>query len=974
MIGRKVPGGFTRLNPDTGRYEFIQRVPDHNVLLCAEGPGHNEAEQGIPLVGASGAEVDVLLRRAAGGIRREDLWFTNIVKWRTDEADSDPEQSDVERDKPELYAELQIVQPRLLVAVGAVSTKFWLGPDASLDKLHGIPHKAVDPVAASLGTTVLPVYHPAAAMRQPDRYAYPIWWDFQQLGALLRGDISSEPPRDQYPSPVYQYAEDLDFGALPTAEIVAIDTEGWEDDPWGLSFSFQPGTGYIIRKGSPAIARFNEWLHRVRPRICLHHDLHDRPILRLLGVDIAGFDIEETMIQAFLLNNIHSRGLKTLSYRLNGMKMGSYSALTHEAELQVVSNYLKKAWEARICSTCAGSGEGTSRRVVNASCPLCLGLGRVEGKRPNSTKWCSCSKVTDKCSGCVDGAQWPAPPQVIDPETGKLKRPWSISRRLKGMLKSLDQKDASSADLTDVTASQIEEDEEEAAAPVADEEDSGESPYRTTWRNILPELRAPVEAELGLMPRTTLNDVADPSKVIEYVGADPDGTLRNFYSLQAEIERQDLTRVYKVDKAILPILGRMHQNGVLIDRPYFEEFSRELGAELVVIADKLSELVGYRINPSSPDQVSELLYGKLGIKPPKRSKKTGKPVTDEKTLESLKIKYAFDERLGPIVDTVLNHREHAKMKSTYVDAALELAGGDDRIRCEFLYTNIPTGRLAARRLNMMALPVRSDLGKRVARGFIPRKGCKLVSVDLDQVEMRIGAHLSQDPVLMALFIEGRTCKVRLIEGSCRCHDPHWSTAAKMNGIPIEEVSKAQRYPAKVVNFGVFYGMTETRLMNELALQGIKISRSEATAFLSAWFAAYPRVRPFLQACYAQARTYGYVTTLLGRRRYLPGVHSSIDRIREEALRQAGNAPVQGSAADIFRIILAKLDNETLPEINKMGYCEPLLPVHDAVVFEVEEGIAPYAQSLIEWDMAHAVELSVPLGASGAIADNLGALK
>jgi uracil-DNA glycosylase family 4 len=917
--------------------------PFSTIAFIGEGPGEQEAIRGEPFVGASGAEFNNLLRRCVG-IRREEVYVSNIVKWRTDENDRDPTDDEIERDKSELYEELRRVCPQIIVAIGRVSARFFLGKSVKMEFIHGMVYNPTDIVAKDLGAVIFPVYHPAAGIRLPDRYGKHIWDDFTRLGQYLKGQL--EPTPVDTVSPQYTEVEYIQVSADKTA----IDTEGWIDDPYSIQLCQQEGIATVVPYTTKIATN-------PLPPVIGHNIVHDLPIMRAVGIDTRNLDLHDTMIQSYLLG-LYPKGLKALAYRLTGMKWSSYPALVHTAEIKNVDKYLAAAWFTRKCVVCSGQGKFTktsTKKVADPNCMVCAGTGKIPklGKKGQLLKTlteCECVtlqnvflKAEVKCPACTDGATWPPPPKIYD-EEGKLKKPWSISRRLKKMMAAIDKP------LSDL------ESEDETTG---EDEDEADHPLRKTWNNIDPEIRKPVEDAIGPLPRTTLRDVEDHQAVIHYSASDADATLRCHNKLSPKIKQMGLERVYDIDRGILPMLDRMQTTGMLIDRDYFAGFQTELEGELVVLQDKLSELVGYSINPGSSDQVASLLYGKLELPPPKFSKKTSKPSTDAKSMEALKIQYAFDETLAPIIDAILDYREHAKMLGTYVLPIQRLADRNSRIHTQLLYTNTTSGRLASRNINLQNIPTRSNLGKRVRNGFIAQQGCVLLSVDLDQIELRVGAHLSNEPNMIRIFQTGE--------------DIHRATAALIYGLPPNEINPDQRRAAKTTNFGIFYGMSPTRLMNELALLGIKISKYEASAFIEAWFKAYPGVKGYMADCHAEARTYGYVRTMFGRIRYLPAVWSTLEGVREEALRQAGNTPIQGTAGEILKIGMRNIDRQ-LPAIQKIGYAEPLVPVHDELIFEVEESMAPLLQSMVEYEMSHATTLSVPLGAKGKTAHNWGEFK
>jgi uracil-DNA glycosylase family 4 len=923
------------------------------ILACAEGPGEVEAMEGVPLVGASGLEFDRLLRRAAK-VRRDDIFVTNLVRYRTDEDNRDPTEEEIKNDEPYLQAEIAAVNPRVILSIGRLATAYFLGihrDDIDFEKLRSIPHES--PVYP--GVTVFPVLHPAAGIHQADRYAHLLYNDFERFGLYLRGYLWKT--LDEYPEPKYQEVPSF----YSDAEYVAVDTEGWIHRPWGLSASDTSGTGFVVKNGGTFVTA-------PHTKLIMHYGLHDLPVLNAMGIEIDPSNIEDTNIQAYLLG-IEPKRLKCLAYKHCGMEMDEYEEVTKEAEERVSRAYLERILSAQ-CGTCEGRGEVTVPYKRSPKCKGCDGSGTEEviPKRPAKNlknakalvewekeidslrKYNPCvvcfgtgkqSKTKiEKCPTCNgDGTTWEKPATVIveeDDGSESNYNPQSVGRRARSILKS-------------------------------------GTGFRSKWEDAHEAVKGPVESVLGRMPITTLDEVADQKRVIDYSSKDSDATLRVFHSLNPRIDEMDLRQAYEIDKAIVPIISRMQSNGILIDKDYFSDLGKEFEIAKREKKDLLQALVGYRLNPASSKQVGELLYRKLQLKAPKKTKKGDDESTEEKALQMLTIKYADDERVKPIVEAILDYRELHKMLGTYIYPIPRQANKNDRVHTQFSITRTSTGRVASSNPNLSNIPTRTELGKRIRNGFLSRKGTVLLSVDLDQIELRVCAHLSQDQSMIDAFVGASRCFINIALGKCKCHDIHRATGAKMFNVSPEEVTDFQRGIGKKINFGVLYGMSENRLMNELALEGIRISKQEAKHFLQAWFKAYPGVTDYMEKCYAEARSKGYVRTMFGHIRYLPNVHSVLDRIREEALRQAGNAPIQGSAADIFKIALKSIDTE-LPEMRLLGYCEPLLNIYDEVIFEVEEGIAEPIAARIEYVMSHAVELLVPLGAKGNTAKRWGELK
>ncbi|MEA2564937.1 MAG: polymerase, partial [Actinomycetota bacterium] len=337
---------------------------------------------------------------------------------------------------------------------------------------------------------------------------------------------------------------------------------------------------------------------------------------------------------------------------------------------------------------------------------------------------------------------------------------------------------------------------------------------------------------------------------------------------------------------------------------------------------------GEPFNIGSPPQLRRILYEKLALKPTKRTK-TGFS-TDASVLESLREEH-------PIVDAILRYRERSKLKSTYLDALPPLVDATTgRLHCRFNQTVASTGRLSSDSPNLQNIPIRTEDGRRIRRAFVPEPGNLLVVADYSQIELRVLAHLSEDPELVSAFARGE--------------DIHRHSISKALGIPLEAVTGELRSIGKMVSYGVTYGMGPFGLA-----QRLHIPMDQARIYIEGFFASYPRVRDYLDAVVAQAKLEGYTTTILGRRRYLPDLNARNPAIRSNAERMALNAPIQGSAADIIKLAMVKADEALEGRPGRM-----VLTVHDELVFEVPETEVEAVAEEMRTVMEGVLDLRVPL--------------
>lgn len=378
------------------------------------------------------------------------------------------------------------------------------------------------------------------------------------------------------------------------------------------------------------------------------------------------------------------------------------------------------------------------------------------------------------------------------------------------------------------------------------------------------------------------------------------------------------------------ILAQMEIVGVKVDVPYLEKLQVEFNDRIQAIEKDIEIMAGEPVNPNSPKQLGHILFEVLEL-PVVKKTKTGYSTSAE-VLEALRDSH-------PIVGRVLDYRQLAKLKSTYVDGLLKLVDAHDRVHTSFNQTVTATGRLSSTAPNLQNIPVRTEEGKRIRRAFIPiEKKNLLISADYSQIELRVLAHLSGDDMLMQSFAKGE--------------DIHRRTASEVFHVPMEEVTAEQRRTAKAVNFGIIYGQTDYGLSKELG-----ISRREAQAYIDLYFSRYPLVQTFIHDTIEQARAQGYVTTMMGRRRYIKDINSRNRNLRQFAERTAVNSPIQGTAADIIKLAMIHCDKAI--EDNRLD-AKMLLQVHDELIFEVSREDALGLSLVVRKCMEDALKLNVPL--------------
>jgi DNA polymerase-1 len=438
--------------------------------------------------------------------------------------------------------------------------------------------------------------------------------------------------------------------------------------------------------------------------------------------------------------------------------------------------------------------------------------------------------------------------------------------------------------------------------------------------------------------------------VSNYAVADAEVPLRLEKIMRKKLVLNNSIRVFEeLEMPLVSVLVDMEYTGIFLDKPFFKAFSRELSQRMTKIEKEIYKSLGYPININSTQQLSKALFEKLGLQPPDRSKKTksGFYSTSASVLEEMRGQH-------DVVDWVLKYRELAKLVSTYLDALPKrINPRTGRVHTSFNQTGSVTGRLASSNPNLQNIPTRTALGHRVRQGFIAKAGYVLLSVDYSQIELRIVAHMSRDEAMLNAFRAGQ--------------DIHATTAAAIYSLPIEEITKEQRHHAKAINFGLIYGMSAFGLSRTTDL-----TLAEAENFVKEYFKRFPAVKQYLDGIRKQAAQQGYVETLLGRRRYFPNLEHPINqqtRAREE--REAVNAPIQGTAADIIKLAMIKL-----PDILQQAGLKAtlLLQVHDELLLECPKLELEKTAKVIQETMEKAYKLSIPLTTDAKWGKNWGVLK
>jgi DNA polymerase-1 len=434
----------------------------------------------------------------------------------------------------------------------------------------------------------------------------------------------------------------------------------------------------------------------------------------------------------------------------------------------------------------------------------------------------------------------------------------------------------------------------------------------------------------------------DPKEVYEYAAEDADITLQLKNKLEPELKQQGAEKLfYEIEMPLMPVLAEMEMTGVCLDTDSLSETSKQLTQRMLDIEQRIYELAGEHFNIASPKQVGDILFDKLKIIDKAKKTKKGQYVTSEEVLQQLRHKHE-------IVGLILDHRGLKKLLGTYIEALPKLINPrTGHIHTSFNQTITATGRLSSSDPNLQNIPIRGEDGKEIRKAFIPEPGCLFFSADYSQIELRVMAHLSQDPQMIEVFREGK--------------DLHAATAANIYKKPIEEVTRDERTKSKRANFGIIYGITVFGLAERL-----DIPRDEAKMLIDGYFDTFPQVHDYMEKSKEVARQQGYVTTLFGRRRYLPDINSANSVVRGFAERNAINAPIQGTAADIIKVAMIHIFQRFKTEGIKS---KMILQVHDELNFSVYPDEKEKVEHIVLEEMQNAYQMAVPLVADSGFGEN-----
>ena len=874
------------------------------VMLIADWPTREDDKTGRPFSTHKwrGNEID----RFFDGVRlpsRDSIYCTTFVK-EYREGGEYPE-ADFVRDVEQLRTELGRVQPAILICLGRHTSRWFLG-DVDLEEVHGIAWHlptTFEAVPFSSPPMVVPLFSIGAGLHSSEISAH-IAYDFGQLEDILSGDTE---PRtlyaDQFPNPQYIEVTNVDEleRLLANTRAMAVDSEGWNWRPWSVQFSDESGTASIVRFSNAAvIRRFVEIVQRRGDtlRHIFHGSLHDLGVYRAFGIDTRRLVFDDTQVMSYNLQ-LEPIGLKPLCVRHAGMVMDSYDSVMGDASYRLAQDWLFNATEIE------------EWEYVNAQ--------QAEFTRLTTTPY------LDKKGTLKPGRRLRTLPKL--PRT-------DLHAAFTRCLRSTDP--------------------------------------RKLWGNQSDDRHIEAGAKHGAMWEATLDAVPLP-QAIYYAGRDADGTGRLEPELRQRLVRNELWNVYQADLATIPLIDRMQQIGIRPDLAHFSALSGVLQTEVDAIQARLDTRLsgmgisypsGNPFNANSTDQVGSLLYDRFGVTVLKRTP-GGDPSTNDKILEAVEKDPRLDRGVRDLVIDIREYREIYKLKHTFVDQIPDFVNrwpNDGRIHSTFRITRVVTGRLAASDPNLLAMPKHGKFAKQFREGFICDDNHLLGSWDLSQIELRVLAHISQDPVLLNAFRTGL--------------DLHATLAQRIFGVaPDDQDDSKHRFPAKAINFGLSMGMTNIGLTIELKKNGLDVSEDDAQRWIDGTMSLYAEVPNYQQYKIAEAKRQGYVTDLVGRRRYIGGIRSFDRAARAEAERFAFSTPIQAGAQEIMKVAEAALWQIILDHQDAGRWVEPLIQIHDDLLLEFQEDLLEELNLQMQYAMTQTFPaLSVPIQTVGASGINWGKME
>lgn len=918
------------------------RIPN-DIMLVGESPGAVEYEKFRPFVGPSGIEQEWYLSAHDLSSR---FWYKTNVSKTFIPGNPDPDDSLISFWSPWLEDEIRECFPKLIIAVGKIAAMWFLHKRRDMETIHGIPF----PIDVSgVRAIVIPIYHPAFGLRNPDIKGT-IAWDYSIIATAVRlaqrmsresfyAHYAAQTPVNEIPNPQYTKLSGKDFVAamrpyednlLGAPLEFGLDTEGWTDYPWPqwLQISPEPGVSYILKSGSKnngfnlAIDKLQSYVNR-GSTVVAHQAgspsgaMIDTQICRILGLELRDACLDDTMYAAYLLR-VLSRGLKPLCFRLAGMEMSNYEGIIGDIGRAKQIDYLRRAL---------------------------------------ATNWTKPDAYPERQS---DG-------------TWKIKSPKSMSVLIEGVLRDID----SGKMLKD-----------------------GPTDPERRWRKFPKRSRREIIAKMGMFPRGTLDDV-DLTLANSYAGADSDGVLRIKPRLLHELDSLGLIPIYNQAMRFLPVVEDMQREGMPARRSKFNSLQSYILREKLKMQREINEINGRPINVNSPKQMIPALR-RMSITFRKRTK-SGAPSIGKKSLE-------YAKHFSRFVLLSFQIKEHGKIESTYCRPAIDIADnkgvdgsdGNDAfvVNSFFQAAKLTSRRLSTEKPSLLNQPTRTKIGRMVRDCYVVPPGREFGAWDFNSQELRVAAHIARDPLLIDIFSSCQYCSKdpttrdrcrKSPEGKHKIRDPHTQAAVRIFGIREEDVKKFEhRLPAKTATFGVINGLSGPGLVDQFLMyippdeHGVHPWAKEDDCerlIREILTKVYKGIGEAIQDTERHLRTIGHVRDIFaddrpGMLRYLPNGRSERPRERAEAVRQGFNHKVQGTAAQMTQASITWIDPK-IRELQRSGLdVRWHLAVHDELILSYPPKRRKQIGKIILEGMTkhHGVKLCVPVEADEEFAQSWGELK
>lgn len=833
--------------------QMIQGIGDLSapVWIVGDNP---DLERGRPFKPQAEKELEGYLARAGHCMR--DCYLTNLAD--------------------DYLTKLSVFTPRVILAVGEGSTRYFLGDDSSLEYTHGILYhvyfediKKAIPVMpchsidqGMTDSTKMTLIEDAIrlAVRESNRIGVVVrrvWESWESWEPSKTGMNTFRTEMVDSPDRVREIL--VDYGP---GDLIGMDTESWGENnslPWCVTFAMQDkDIGYFISHEQPDTLQELNRLIKLKKLIpILHNALWDLSVLRSMGISLERY--KDTMIMAYLLQKYPLK-LKVLAYRLMGIHMRNYVDVIQTAQKQLTAAYLKRLLQ-------------NPERLPGSKKSLVFEKGKWREKKEQETE-------------------------------KKLKNFMRKYLEMPGVMTRW---------------------------------------KKLTWSNE-------VEECCGKMPTATLNDV-DFNDAVQYACEDAIATIAIYPRLRELIIQSNLYEVEDTDLAIIPMVDDMQKNGVGVDVKGFETLTGELQCCIQAKENEIKKFVNPTevVNLNSNQQLGKLLCS-LGVFD------TSKQSVSSEALDVVRKKH-------PIVKLLTEYKKLEKLNNTYVKTLPTMADNNNRIHTKISTTNVITGRLSTSHPNLQNQPKIGMWAKKIRDCFVAQPGCVFISADYCQIEMRVLAHMSKDPVLLEMMRDPK-------------RDIHSETASWIFGIPVEHVDQEKhRYPAKAVGFGIIYGLTGIGLSKQLLAKGMEIPAEDCDYLIDSWLAMYSGVKKWMAETKRFIRERGYAVDLFGRRRLIPGVRSVHKRIIEGSLRQGINAPIQGGAQGIIKRAMGALTTVYRNYRDEQKkYVNPVIQIHDDLMFEVTEEIMSEFAGIMKLFMENVIKLDVPLPTEQSVGERWGSMK